>query len=283
MRRFQFAACEWAFPCWGDMSVKMASEAGFTGVQLGDGGGSMQGYPLRNKKIQDYYLEAGAKYGVSFPQIHLYTLGHQGYYRSSPKSPRGQICRESIRQGVIAASEMGVPVVCIDAMRLNDPAKKQNALDAAAWAVKMGDEYGVSIAMETDLTLAGHFDFLDRFEGRLKLCFDTHNPCMYGTGYPPDMIRALGSERMDHFHIKDNGGNEDGYITVESPLVPFGTGITFFRESAQAVKDIGFSGWIVSENMYYHPSMMEGAADYVEAAARDVKALKEVYGTEEWK
>ena len=42
MTRFQFAACEWAFPCWGDLAVKMAHEAGFTGVQLGDGGGSMQ-------------------------------------------------------------------------------------------------------------------------------------------------------------------------------------------------------------------------------------------------
>lgn len=51
MKRFQFAACEWAFPCWGDLAVKMAHEAGFTGVQLGDGGGSMQGFPLRNKRV----------------------------------------------------------------------------------------------------------------------------------------------------------------------------------------------------------------------------------------
>ena len=77
MKRFQFAACEWAFPCWGDLAVKMAHEAGFTGVQLGDGGGSMQGFPLRNKRVQDYYLNIAAKYGMSYPQIHLYTLGHR--------------------------------------------------------------------------------------------------------------------------------------------------------------------------------------------------------------
>ena len=75
MTRFQFAACEWAFPCWGDLAVKMAHEAGFTGVQLGDGGGSMQGFPLRNKRVQDYYLNIAVKYGMSYPQIHLYTLG----------------------------------------------------------------------------------------------------------------------------------------------------------------------------------------------------------------
>ena len=131
------------------------------------------------------------------------------------------------------------------------------------------------------MTLEDHFTYIDRYGGKLKLCFDTHNPCMYGTGYPPDMIRALGKDRMDHFHIKDNGGNRDGYVNVESPLVPFGTGITFFEESARAVKEIGFRGWIVSENMYYHPSMMKGAVDYIDAARRDVEALKKAYGTEE--
>ena len=60
------------------------------------------------------------------------------------------------------------------------------------------------------------------------MLLDTHNPCMYGTGYPPDMIRALGKDTgWIIFHIKDNGGNMDGYVNVESPLVPFGTGITF--------------------------------------------------------
>lgn len=278
MSRFKFAVVEWGFPCWGDLAIKMAHEAGFSGVQLGDGGGSLHSYPLRNKRVQDYYLNAGAKYNIQFPQIHLYTLGHQGYFRNAPDSPEGKICLESIRQGVIAASEMGVPSVIIDGMRMNNRAKKQHVLDVAAYAVKMGEEYGVTIGMETDMELEDHITFLDQFDGKLKLCFDTHNPCMYGTGYPPDMIRRLGKERMDHFHIKDNGGNEDGYINVESPLVPFGTGITGFREAAQAVKDIGFEGWIVSENMYYHKSMMEGMADYIASARRDVEMLKEVYG-----
>ena len=178
MKRFQFAACEWAFPCWGDLAVKMAHEAGFTGVQLGDGGGSMQGFPLRNKRVQDYYLNIAAKYGMSYPQIHLYTLGHQGYYRNRPESREGRICTESIKQGIIAASEMGVPCVTIDAMRLNDPAKKAYAITATDYAVALGEEYGINIAVETDMTLEDHFTYIDRYGGKLKLCFDTHNPCM---------------------------------------------------------------------------------------------------------
>lgn len=280
MPKFKYGVVEWAFPCFGDMAIKMAHEAGFSGVQLGDGGGFLNAYPLRNKSVQEYYLNAGAKYSIEFPQIHLYTLGHQGYFRNSLDSKEGKICLESIRQGVIAASEMGIPTVILDGMRMNNAAKKQHVLDVCAYAVKMGADYDVNIAMETDMELEDHITFLDAFDGKLKLCFDTHNPCMYGTGYPPEMIRTLGKHRIDHFHIKDNGGNKDGYINVESPLVPFGTGITYFEETACAVKDIGFEGWIVSENMYYHKSMMEGMSSYIQSARRDVDTLHAVYGEE---
>ena len=66
------------------------------------------------------------------------------------------------------------------------------------YAVEAADSYGVEIAMETDMTMEKHFEFLDQFDGKLKLCFDTHNPVMYGTGYPPDMIRSLGTVSYTH-------------------------------------------------------------------------------------
>lgn len=280
MARFQFAACEWSFPCWGSLAVKMAHEAGFDGLQLGDAGGSMQAYALRNKRVQEHYLNAGAKYGIVFPQIHLYTLGHQCYYRSRLDSLEGQECLESIRQGVIAASEMGVPSVIIDGMRMNNPAKRRHVFQVAQYAVKVGEEYGIQIGMETDMSLEDHISFLDALDGKLKLCFDAHNPVMYGTGYPPDMIRALGKDRIDHFHIKESQANADGFLSVETPIVLMGEGCTFFRESAQAVREIGYSGWIVSENFYFRPNILEQGYDYVSAACRDVESLHAVYGTD---
>ena len=278
MSRFKFAACEWSFPCWGDLAVRMAHEAGFDGIQLGDAGGSMNGYPLRDKCVQEFYLEAGETYHIEFPQIHLYTLGHQGYYRKPLDTLEGKICLESIRQAVIAASEMGVPNVIIDGMRMNDSAKRQHTLDMAKYAVRVGEEYGIKIGMETDMSLEDHFRFLDALDGKLTLCFDLHNPVMYGTGYPPDMVRALGKDRINHFHIKESQPNEDGFITVETPIVLMGRGKTFFQESAQAVKDIGYEGWIVSENFYFRPNILAEGYDYISAAREDVKSLHEAYG-----
>lgn len=282
MSRFKFAACEWTFPMWGSTAVQMAHEAGFDGIQLGDGGACMHAHPLRNKRVQDHYLNAGAKYNIEYPQIHLYTLGHLCFYRSPLDSVEGQLCKEMIENAVIAAKEMGVPSVIIDAMKLNNAAKKYYALEYAKYAVRLGEEHGIKIGVEVDFTMEDHFKFLDEASTenwKLRLCFDTHNPCMYGTGYPPDMIRALGADRMDHFHMKDNAGDEGGLVTYDTPLVSFGTGVANFYECAQAVKDIGFEGWIVAENMYYQPGIRKDRT-YIEAARADVEALHRAYGVD---
>ena len=238
----------------------------------------MHSFPLRNKKVQEYYLLAGEKYHISFPQIHLYTLGHQCYYRSRLDSLEGQICLESIKQGVLAANEMGIPTVIIDGMRLNNAAKKRRFFQVAQYAVAVGEEYGIQISMETDMTMEDQICFLDKLQGKIKLCFDAHNPVMYGTGYPPDMIRTLGKDRIDHLHVKESQANEDGFLSVETPIVLLGDGCTFFRESAQAVKDIGFCGWIVSENFYFRENILSEGYDYVSAAREDVKRLLDTYG-----
>ena len=87
------------------------------------------------------------------------------------------------------------------------------------------------------------------------------------------MIRALGKERMDHFHMKESRANSDGFITVETPIVLLGQGITEFSDSVQAIKDIGYSGWLISENVYYRPNLTKGAYDPVSLARRDVETL----------
>lgn len=77
---------------------------------------------------------------------------------------------------------MNIPVVMIEGMRMYGAAQRRHVFDMYKYAVEVADAYGVQIAMETDITMEEHFKFLDAFDGKLKLCFDTHNPCMYGTG-----------------------------------------------------------------------------------------------------
>ena len=255
MSRFQFGVCEFSFPCWGPLALQMAHEAGFTGMQLADAGGSTNSYPLNNKRVQESYLEAAAKYGIQLQSM------------------------ESIKNGIIAASEMHIPTVMIEGMRMYGAAQHKHVLDMYRYAVEVAQDYGVQIAMETDISLEDHFRFLDQFDGKLKLCFDTHNPVMYGTGYPPDMIRALGKDRIDHFHMKESQPDAEGFVTKETaPIVLLGQGGTFFKESVQAIKDIGYEGWIISETFYNRRNMNENGMDYVSSAKRDVETLKAAFG-----
>ena len=279
MGKIKFGVCEFSFPYWGPQAIRMAHEAGFSGMQLADGGGSMYSYPLNNKWIQESYLESAAKYGVTLQSIHLYTLVRQGFIRSSQRTAEGKEGMESIRMGIIAASEMGIPTVMIEGMRMYGAAQHQHVLDMYQYAVKVAEDYGVRIAMETDVTMEKHFEFLDRFDGKLKLCFDTHNPVMYGTGYPPDMIRKLGKERIDHFHMKESLPDAEGFVTKETaPIVLLGQGGTFFKESVQAIKDIGYEGWIISETFYTRPNLNVNGEDYISLARRDVETLKAAFG-----
>ncbi len=281
MARFKFGVCEFSFPYWGPQAIQMAHEAGFTGMQLADGGGSMYAYPLNNKWIQDSYLDNSAKYGITLQSIHLYTLVRQGFIRSSQRTADGKEGMESIKKGIIAASEMHIPTVMIEGMRMYGAAQHQHVLDMYKYAVDVADAYGVQIAMETDVTMEKHFEFLDQFDGKLKLCFDTHNPVMYGTGYPPDMIRKLGKDRIDHFHMKESRADEEGFITKETaPIVLLGEGTTHFRESVQAIKDIGYEGWIISETFYMRPNLNVDGEDYISLAAKDVETLKKAFGEE---
>ena len=129
MGKIKFGVCEFSFPYWGPQAIRMAHEAGFSGMQLADGGGSMYSYPLNNKWIQESYLESAAKYGVTLQSIHLYTLVRQGFIRSSQRTAEGKEGMESIRMGIIAASEMGIPTVMIEGMRMYGAAQHRHVLD----------------------------------------------------------------------------------------------------------------------------------------------------------
>lgn len=278
MSKIKFGVCEFSFPYWGPQAIRMAHEAGYTGMQLADGGGSMYSYPLNNKWIQESYLEESQKYGITLQSIHLYTLVRQGFIRSSMRSPEGKECMESIKNGVIAASEMGIPTVMIEGMRMYGAAQHSHVFDMYKYAVEVGEKYNVQIAMETDITLEEHFKFIDYFDGKLKLCFDTHNPIMYGTGFPPDMIRALGKSRIDHFHMKESQLDDEGFITKETaPIVLLNQGGTHFNEAVQAIKDIDYEGWIISESFYTRPNLNVNGEDYISLAKKDVETLTRAF------
>ena len=92
------------------------------------------------------------------------------------------------------------------------------------------------------------------------------------------MIRTLGKERIDHFHMKESMPDKEGFVTKETaPIVLLGEGGTYFNESVQAIKDIGYEGWIISETFYTRPNLNVNGEDYISLAAKDVQTLKKAF------
>lgn len=294
MERFKFGTCEFSFPCWGALAMKMAHEAGFTGMQLSDAGGYLQphpqnngyveyerygldlrrkdAFPLTSRCVQEDYLEAASTYQMELVSIYLYTLEHQGFLKYSRKTPQGEQCLESIRNGVLAAAQMGIPSVTIAAKGMFGAAQNQYAFEMLQYAAEIAEDYGVRIAVSTDLPPSAQLRLTDAIAGKLALAFDTVAPLVYGTGAPAQLIRELGGNRIDHFRMRDCHLDSEGFPDP-SAVALLGRGETHFAEAARTIRHIGYSGWIISDTPYYHPKLHCAGEDYVSLAKKEALAL----------
>lgn len=300
MTNLKFGACEHCFPVWGPLAIEMAGEAGFKGMQITDGGGYLQPHPLNNgfveyerfgldlrRKdsfpltdpwVQGEYLEAAAKFGVELTGIFLYLLGHQGFVKFSGKTPQGQQCLESIRNAIIAAARMNIPLVSIPVKGMFGVGQHAYALEKLQFAVQVAEEYGVQIAMCADTAPERQLEVLNALGGKVKLDFCTIDPVLYATGDAPHVIGALGGEWAAQFRMRDQLADEEGFLTTENARMSLlGHGDAGFRECAQAIKTAGFSGWVLSETAYYSADLNRGGADYISLASKDVETLQQAF------
>ena len=63
--QYKFGTFDFCYPFPGPPAIRLAGEAGFDGICIGDLYGCEKNYPLNQKCIQQQYLEASRKYNVS--------------------------------------------------------------------------------------------------------------------------------------------------------------------------------------------------------------------------
>jgi len=271
---YQFGVVEWALPIPGPYGVRMAGEAGFSGMQLGDGGGSKKIFPFSHKRIQDAYLEAGAQYDIAFQAMHLYTLFRQKTMLYPSNTPEGDHARLSIDKAVGACKDMGIPAIMLTATRYREPEAYQNVVASLRYALDRGKEAGVRICMETDLSMEEIHRLREQTGGELTICFDTMNPLVYGIGNPWELMKQLGTDVIDHFHVKDCC--QEGLVWGVMAPALLGQGVSGFEKSAWSIWEMGFEGWLISE-VYYDVASINKDEDYVQLAAKDVDTLHRLF------
>lgn len=304
MAAYRFGTCEYCFPVWGSFALEMAHLAGFQGIQITDGGGYLQphpknngfveyerfgldlrrkdSFPLTDQRVQAEYLETAERLGIELTGISLYLLDHQGFVKFASSTPQGQQCLETIRNAVTAAAQMRIPTVSIPLSGLFGAGQHAYALEKVQYAAQVGEEHGVQILVSADLDLEKQQRVLDALDGRVKLDFGAIEPALSANGQGADMLRAFGKEALGHLRVRDMTGDSEGFLTREEghPAL-LGKGTAGFYDWASAAREIGWSGWVVSETPYYSTELNRDGQDWVSLASQDLTALKQAFHTDE--
>lgn len=301
MTKYKFGACEYNFPVWGALAMEMAHEAGYDGIEITDGGGYLQphpmnkgifvecerftpglirldGYPLTDKIIQDEYMNARAKTGIEITGIYLYFLNHQGFVSNDNETIQGKEALKTIKNAVIAASQMGIPLVTIPTKGMFGVAKNLYAFQKLEYAVKVAEEYGIKIANSFDTSIKRELEIMELLSGKLLADFNTADPLVFARENPVDMINELGGKRIAQIKIKDLKKDREGFITQEtSEAVSIGSGDTEWKECLEAAEKLGFEGYIISDTPFNSNSLNVLGENYVSLAEKDLETLKKAF------
>lgn len=174
---------------------------------------------------------------------------------------------------------MGIPQVTLPVRGLFGVFQHEYAFQKIKYAQTIAEENGVQLLIVSDGTARWQKEIVDRTEGKVKLSFNTLDPVVCAAGKAPEMIQELGKEYIRQIRARDLKAGADGFVTRQGgENTTLGAGDADFLQSAEAIKKSGISGWVVSETPYYSGQINKVGGDFCEAASRDVKLMKTVFG-----
>lgn len=269
-----YGICEWSLPVSGAFAMRIAAEAGYEGIQLGEAGGRRMGYPLNEPRIQQLYRDSAEVCGITLHSLNLGALLAEGTLNYAADTLQGQWARESLLYGMDACRALGIHTVVITVDAPTAEAE-DNMLHHMEYACRLAEERAVEIAMESALPLSDIQRILERVGPDVKICMDLLNPLRFGTGDPREQIRAFGN-RISHFHMKDS--QHALFQRGERGCTLLGDGDAGFHRSVETICALGLQEtWMISENYYYLPPLREQVDSCISGAAQDLMRLRAVF------
>lgn len=274
LNKYRFGICEWSMPVSGPLAMILAGEAGYDGMQMGENGGRLNGYPLNNKRVQEIYLETAKAHNIEMHSLNLGALLSEGTLNYSCDTREGVNARLSLDNGFSACTSLGIKTVVIT---VNSSGKEQfeNAVSHLKYAEDLADERGIKIAIESAQPLEEIESLLLRLKPETKICMDLLNPLRFCTGNPQEQIKKFGRDKISHFHMKDSV--KSLFVPSQRGCVPLGLGDAGIEESVDLIKSIGYEGWMITENYYYLPPMNSEEKDFIVLAKNDLDRMKKYF------
>jgi 2-epi-5-epi-valiolone 7-phosphate 2-epimerase len=260
--------CQWCIPLDGPFACKVISALGFDGIIL-DGGYSLSGFHISQKIVQDAYRECGKKYSVVFPNITVRELDFSSIF--APKNSKESAWAfNAIKISINAANAMGIPLVLIPNFE-RSLIRSKNDLNSMVKVFKDTCDYAldkkITIASENVLSIDENLELIKNIKrSNFKLYLDTQNPYLHKGYKVEEMIERLFPYIIE-VHVKDGKGRD-----LSGALL--GHGDSGFYKSINALKKLGYSGWINLENYYDKEPLRLQNENYFELIKQDIGILK---------
>ena len=271
MCKFRFAIADWCVPVSGPDVCRMAAEAGLDGVEL-NLGEFEHNLPLTDPHVRRYYLDAQQRYGVDFCSIAVNALDKS--FVMPPENPQRAAERSFIMKAAVdTAAALKIPIIQVPSFWQN-AIKTPEELEIAAGyfreACDEAEKHGIIVSSENPMSVEDNLalcDLVDR--PNFRLYFDNENPVYFNGANSAEMLRALGS-RVCQIHVKDG-------TDAQMSSCHLGQGHAYFHECVQVIHEIGYTGWIVSENNYDMPPFNTFENDRFELLVEDVRIMKQAF------
>ena len=260
--------CEWSLPVTGPGSVRMASDLGFEGLAL-PVGVYETGYCLGNKYIQRCYLDEAKHYNIRFTSLSVADVWRFCMYGQEGSEER-KVADQAVKIAIDAAADMEIPLVFIPCVGKSDISDEDTMQRAAARFQQICDyakPKEVTVCCENVLDARNNRKLIELVsKDNFKIYFDTQNPNGYHGHDCAAIIRELGAN-LAETHVKDGTAGQIGTALI-------GEGTSDFASSMAALKEIGYDGYLVSENNYFQNPLREIAEDPFDLIRKDVETLK---------
>uniref|UniRef100_UPI00140AD787 sugar phosphate isomerase/epimerase family protein n=1 Tax=Enterocloster aldenensis TaxID=358742 RepID=UPI00140AD787 len=269
----KLGVCEWCLPVQGTALLKQLKNCGIDSIQI-DTGLYEAGVPMRFPEVREAYLEAAGEAGIELCSASNMSLCDYGMVHPE-SAPGHDACKEIIRKSIDALSVMNIPLLMLPSFfdgEIKDEDGFLNTARMLSWACSYGADKGVAISWENGMSVEENLRMIDMVDkDNFGLGFDTQMPHACNGYYVPDMIRHL-KGHINMLHIKDGRGSR--MESAELGMAHYGDGDTDFHESVKALKEIGYSGCIVTENSYNDRNFYRKDTDPFSSVREDVRRFK---------
>jgi sugar phosphate isomerase/epimerase len=246
--------CQWMLDSEGVAAVQRASELGFEAMEIGVF--SLEGYgEMRDPAIQAAYLEAAAAHGIELVAM---SLGIFSQVIAMHSKAQEAAVWEMMSNMIDVAAAMKFELVCC-AMFGDAGINNADEMARASAMLRRGCDYigdrPLVLATENTLGNADNRELVEQVNHpKIRVLMDAYNGIWSGGYNAADMVRELCDVLCNVAHAKDGLKHQPDDVLI-------GQGDGDFSATAQALKDIGFEGYVMCENNYTSETEARTTAD----------------------